>query len=182
MNTACATSDGAERVFQLTHPELPSEFGALRSLDSFPTNLPLQVTSFVGRLREVEDVINVLDESRVVTLTGVGGVGKTRLALQVGGEVLPRYRDGVWFCELGPLGDADLVPEVVAGVLGVQQRPGHTMQESVVAACHRRELLLVLDNCEHLLDGAAQIVEALERACPRCPRTRHQPGRAWCER
>ena len=156
----------AERVFQLTHPGLPSEFAALRSLESFPTNLPLQVTSFVGRSREVEDVMDALGESRVVTLTGVGGMGKTRLALQVGGEVLPRYRDGVWLCELGPLGDAELVPELVAGVLGVQQRPGHTMKESVVAACRRRELLLVLDNCEHLLDGAAQMVEALERACP----------------
>jgi predicted ATPase/class 3 adenylate cyclase len=156
----------AERVFQLSHPGLPSEFGALRSLESFPTNLPLQVTSFVGRSREVEDVINALDESRVVTLTGVGGVGRTRLALQVCGEVLPRFRDGVWFCELGPLVDAELVPELVAGVLGIQQRPGHTKRASVVVACQRRELLLVLDNCEHLLDGAAQMVEALERACP----------------
>jgi predicted ATPase len=82
------------------------------------------------------------------------------------GEVLPRFRDGVWFCELGPLVDAELVPELVAGVLGIQQRPGHTKRASVVVACQRRELLLVLDNCEHLLDGAAQMVEALERACP----------------
>ncbi|HLM17310.1 MAG TPA: adenylate/guanylate cyclase domain-containing protein, partial [Acidimicrobiia bacterium] len=155
-----------ERVFQVVHPALPREFAALTSLESFPTNLPLQSTSFVGRSRELGDVITALATNRVVTMTGVGGVGKTRLALQVGGEVLPQYRDGVWFCELGPVGNPDLVPAVIAGVLGVPQRPGQTSSKSVVMWCERRELLLVLDNCEHLLDAAALMVEAMERACP----------------
>jgi predicted ATPase/class 3 adenylate cyclase len=156
----------AERVFQVTDPRLPREFPALRSLESFPTNLPLQMTSFVGRSRELDEVIKALEDNRVVTMTGVGGVGKTRLAVQVGGEVLPRYRDGVWFCELGPVGDAELVPDFVASALGVQQRPGASMRDSVVATCARRELLLVLDNCEHLLDAAAEMVEGIERGCP----------------
>ena len=156
----------AEHVFQVMHPALADDFPVLRSLESFPTNLPLQVTSFVGRSRELADVIDGFDDNRIVTITGVGGVGKTRLALQAGAEVLPRFRDGVWLCELGPLGNADLVPSVVAAALGVQQRPGQTMTESILATCARRHFLVVLDNCEHLLDEAARIVEVMVRSCP----------------
>ena len=156
----------AEHVFQVTHPALAEEFPVLRSLESFPTNLPLQVTSFVGRSRELADVIDALDDNRIVTITGVGGVGKTRLALQTGAEALPRFPDGVWLCELGPLGNADLVPSVLAGALGVQQRAGQTMTESIVAACAHRNLLVVLDNCEHLLDAAARMVDVMVRSCP----------------
>jgi predicted ATPase/class 3 adenylate cyclase len=155
-----------ERVFQVAAAGLPAEFAPLRTLDAFPTNLPLQMTSFVGRGRELVEITQAFDDSRLVTLTGVGGVGKTRLAVQVGAELLPRFGDGVWLCELGPVADRGLVPEVVAAALGVQQRPGMSPAESILAACRKRELVLVLDNCEHLLDAAARLVEAMVRACP----------------
>jgi predicted ATPase len=155
-----------ERVFQVGAAGLPGEFAPLRTLDAFPTNLPLQMTSFVGRDREIVEITKALDDTRVVTLTGVGGVGKTRLAVQVGAELLPHFGDGVWLCELGPVADRSLVPEVVAAALGVQQRPEMSVAESILAACRNRELVLVLDNCEHLLDAAARLVEAMVRACP----------------
>jgi predicted ATPase/class 3 adenylate cyclase len=155
-----------ERIFQVLHPGLNTEFAPLRSLNSYATNLPLQMTSFVGRGRELVEITKAFDDNRVVTLTGVGGVGKTRLAVQVGAELLTRFGDGVWLCELGPLADRGLVPEVVAAALGVQQRPGMSPAESILAACKNRKLVLVLDNCEHLLDAAARLVETMVRACP----------------
>ena len=155
-----------ERIFQVCHPDLPGEFAPLRSLDAYASNLPLQMTSFVGRGRELVEITKAFDDARVVTLTGVGGVGKTRLAVQMGAELLPRFGDGVWLCELGPIADRSLVPEVVAAALNVQQRPGMSPAESILAACKNRQLLLLLDNCEHLLDAAAAMVEAMVRACP----------------
>ena len=155
MSTGCGICRGPERVFQVGATGLPGEFPALRTLDAFPTNLPLQMTSFVGRGRELVEIAEAFDDTRVVTLTGVGGVGKTRLAVQVGAELLPRFGDGVWLCEFGPIADRGLVPEVVAAALRVQQRPGMSPAESILAACRNRELVLVLDNCEHLLDAAA---------------------------
>ncbi len=155
-----------ERVFQVIHSGLGAEFPALRSLDAFSTNLPLQVTTFVGRDDDVADVIEALSQSRVVTLIGVGGVGKTRLAVQTAADVLPRYRDGVWLSELGPLSDPSQVPDALADALGVQQRPGQSIAESLVAALRSKELLVVLDNCEHLLDAAARLVAAIVGSCP----------------
>ena len=107
-----------ERVFQVAAAGLPGEFAALRTLDAFPTNLQLQMTTFVGRERDVVEIAELLRETRVVTLIGVGGVGKTRLAVQTAAQALPRYRDGVWLCELGPLSDPGQVPDVVATALG----------------------------------------------------------------
>jgi predicted ATPase/class 3 adenylate cyclase len=155
-----------EHVFQVLHAGLRSEFAALRTLDAFPGNLPLQVTTFVGRDDDVAQVIEALEESRVVTLIGVGGVGKTRLAVQIAAGVLPEYRDGVWLCELGPLNDPGQVPDAVATALGVQQRPGQSITESLVLWLRSKEMLVVLDNCEHLLDAAAQLVAAIVGSCP----------------
>jgi predicted ATPase/class 3 adenylate cyclase len=155
-----------ERVFQVQAPGLRSEFGPLASLDAFPGNLPLQVSSFIGRERDVARVAAALDDARVVTLTGVGGVGKTRLALQVAAEVLPRFRDGAWLCELQMVRDIAGVEDAVAGVFRVTARPSSTLQESLVAYLSDQQLVMVLDNCEHLLDGAATLVEVLERFCP----------------
>jgi predicted ATPase len=126
----------------------------------------LQVTTFVGRDADVVDVIEALEQSRVVTLIGVGGVGKTRLAVQTAAELLPRYRDGVWLCELGPLSEPGQVPDAVATALGVQQRPGQSITESLTTTLRAKELLVVLDNCEHLLDAAAEVVAALVASCP----------------
>jgi class 3 adenylate cyclase len=108
-----------ERVFQVTHVGLASEFAPVRSLDAYPTNLPAQRTSFVGREREVADVAAALTTARLVTLTGVGGVGKTRLALQVAAEVLPHRADGVWLCELAPVSEPEGVLDAVASAVGV---------------------------------------------------------------
>ena len=111
-----------ERLFQVTHPDLGQEFAPLRTLEALPGNLPLQASSFVGRDAELVQVADALGASRVVTLTGVGGVGKTRLALQVAGAVLPRFREGAWLCELAAVRDPDEVVGAVAGVFRVGAR------------------------------------------------------------
>jgi predicted ATPase/class 3 adenylate cyclase len=155
-----------ERVFQVLHPALTSEFAPLRTFDAFATNLPLQVTTFVARDDEVADIKEALTQSRLVTLIGVGGVGKTRLAVQSAAEVLPHYRDGVWLCELGPLNDGEQVPNAVANAMNVRQRPGQSITESLVSTLRSKEMLVVVDNCEHLLDASAQLVAAIVGSCP----------------
>jgi predicted ATPase/class 3 adenylate cyclase/tetratricopeptide (TPR) repeat protein len=156
----------AERVFQVVSSSLPSEFPRLRSLDSFLGNLPVQVSSFVGRDREIRRVVEALEASRVVTLTGVGGVGKTRLALQVAGEVLAGYRDGVWLCELAALRSPEALPDALAATFGVEARQGLTATETLLEFLRAKELLVVLDNCEHLLKSVAELVATIGRSCP----------------
>jgi predicted ATPase/class 3 adenylate cyclase len=154
-----------ERVFQVHAPGLQIGFGPLVSLDAFPGNLPLQVSSFIGRDRDLGRVARALEQARVVTLTGVGGVGKTRLALQVAAEVLPEFREGAWLCELAAIRDPDGVVGAVAAVFGVTARAGQSLEESLVEFLRTKQLLLVLDNCEHLLEAVAELVELLERSC-----------------
>jgi predicted ATPase/class 3 adenylate cyclase len=154
-----------ERVFQVNAAGLRREFAALASLDAFPGNLPLQVSSFVGRDRDLARVSDALNEARVVTLTGVGGVGKTRLALQVAGEVLPRFREGAWLCELAAVRDPEGVAAAVAAVFGVTARAGQGVPESLVEFFGTKQLLLILDNCEHLLEAVGDLVEVIEHSC-----------------
>jgi predicted ATPase len=154
------------RIFQVEHPGLPSRFPPLRSLDAFPGNLPLQMSSFIGREEELQLVDTALGEHRVVTLTGVGGVGKTRLALQAAADLLPRFPDGAWLVELAAVRDPDRVSEAVAGVFRVTARPGLSLEESLMVFLHDQRLLMVLDNCEHLLRPAASLVSRIEQACP----------------
>jgi predicted ATPase/class 3 adenylate cyclase len=156
----------AERVFQLSKSDGPVEFPTLRSLDAFPSNLPTQLSSFVGRDDEVAVVAKALDEARVVTITGVGGVGKTRLAIQVAAEVLPRYQDGAWLSELAAADSGDTMLQVVAATFGVNPRAGMTLDASLVDYLRTRALVLVLDNCEHLLDPAGRLAEQIVRDCP----------------
>jgi predicted ATPase len=151
------------RVFQLGEGRFPP----LRTLDAFPGNLPLQLSSFVGRERDLARVAAALAESRIVTLTGVGGVGKTRLALQAAAEVLPRYGDGAWLVELAPVRDPAAVADAVAGVFDVAARAGQTLVHALVEFLRGKQLLLVVDNCEHLLEPTAELIEMLERSCPR---------------
>jgi predicted ATPase/class 3 adenylate cyclase/tetratricopeptide (TPR) repeat protein len=157
----------AERVFQVVHRELCSDFPVLRSLDAFPGNLPAQVTSFVGRDDDMAQIVEMLAEgAALVTLIGTGGVGKTRLAVQVAAEVLAQFGDGAWFCDLASARDGDAMAQVVATALGCAQRAGLSLAESIVEYAKVRELLVVLDNCEHLLDEAGALAEALIQGCP----------------
>jgi predicted ATPase/class 3 adenylate cyclase len=156
-----------EWVYQVVHRDLAREFPTLRSLDAYPGNLPLQVTAFIGRTHELADVASALREARVVTITGVGGVGKTRLATQAAANALPGYRDGAWLCELAPIGDPEALVEAVASAVGVQPRMGQTLDESVLDFLRSKELLLVLDNCEHLLDPVAELVDRVVHSAAR---------------
>jgi predicted ATPase/class 3 adenylate cyclase len=154
------------RVFQVVGDGLPSRFPPLLSMDAFPGNLPLQVSSFIGRDMELVRVAKALGEARVVTLTGVGGVGKTRLALRAAAEALPRFREGAWLVELQGVRDPEAVAGAVAAVFSLTDRAGMNTTETLIEFLRSKQLLLVLDNCEHLLDPTAELVEALERACP----------------
>ena len=156
----------ATRVYQLTHPDLQAEFPPLRSLDVLPGNLPTQMSSFIGREALTARVAATLTESRVVTLTGVGGVGKTRLALQVAAEVLPRFREGAWLVELAPIRDPATIVDAVTASFRLSARPGQTLEESLIESLATKQLLLVLDNCEHVLGAVARLVTKIERSCP----------------
>jgi predicted ATPase/class 3 adenylate cyclase/Tfp pilus assembly protein PilF len=156
----------AERVFQVLAPELEERFPALRSLDSLPNNLPPQLTSFVGREEAVAEITTLLQGGRLVSLVGPGGVGKTRCALQSAAELMDSAPDGVWLVDLTPIADASLVTGTIAQSLGVRAVPNRPLLETLVEFLQPRHLLLVLDNCEHLLDEARRVVSELLRKCP----------------
>ncbi len=160
----------AERVFQVTGAGLAGGFGPLRSLydPALRHNLPSQATSFVGRAAELAGVRSLVSGgSRLVTIAGPGGIGKTRLALQVAAEVLDGAGDGVWLVELAPVAEPELVARTVAAVLGVREEPGRPILSTLVDAVGDRSLLVVLDNAEHVLGAAAKLADALMRSCPR---------------
>jgi predicted ATPase/class 3 adenylate cyclase len=154
------------RIFQLVREGKRQDFPPLRTLDSFPGHLPAQVSSFIGRKNDASRVANALDTSRVVTITGVGGVGKTRLALQVAADVLPKYRDGAWLVELAPVRDVTGVVEVVAEVFRFTGRSGLSLEDALLEMLAQKQALLVLDNCEHVLGSVARLVSRIERECP----------------
>ena len=148
-------------VFQVRAADLREEFPAVRALDTTPGNLRPATTSLIGRESEVEAITTSVRSHRLVTLTGVGGVGKTRLALEVAVHLDDEFPDGVWVFELAAVTDPASVPDAVAAVLGITQQPGKTVSESVTAAQEGRSRLLVFDNCEHVLDAAADLIEAI---------------------
>ncbi len=157
-----------EQVFQLQAEGLPAAFPALRSLDNpkLRNNLPTQLSSFIGREAELAEVRRLVGGSRLVTLTGAGGAGKTRLGLQVAAGLLDGTGDGVWFADLAPLQDPGLVAVTVADVLGVRQEPGRPVLDTLVEAVSGQSLLVLLDNCEHVLGACAKLADALLRGCP----------------
>jgi len=154
--------DRPMHVFQVSG----GSFAALRSLDILPGNLPVQLTSFVGRDQELAALSKELGVARLVTLKGVGGVGKTRLAVQVAAELVPGFADGVWLCELAAAATGEDMAQVVAIALGVVQRTQMTLAESIVDFLRPRRMLIVLDNCEHLLDAVGGLATAILGGAP----------------
>jgi predicted ATPase/class 3 adenylate cyclase/DNA-binding CsgD family transcriptional regulator len=156
-----------ERVVQLCHPDLVNEFPPLRVSKALVSQrLPAQLTSFVGRDAEVARLRDMLAQNRMVTLTGAGGVGKTRLAIQVASQTAGEFGDGVWYVDLAPITDPELVPVTVARALGLPDQPGRSTMDSLLRFVRERQMLVVLDNCEHLLDASAELVLAFLGAAP----------------
>ena len=156
-----------ERVVQLCHPDLINEFPPLRVSSTVAfTRLPAQLTSFVGRHVELTQLRELLAQNRVVTLTGAGGVGKTRLAIQVAAQLTGEFGDGVWYVDLAPITDPELVPVTVARALGLPDQPGRSTMDSLLRFVRDRQMLVLLDNCEHLLDASAELVVALLGEAP----------------
>ncbi len=155
-----------EQVYQLVAPGLQNEFPALRSLEALPNNLPLQITSFVGREIEILTITQTLAKHRLVTLVGAGGVGKTRLALQVGAELLDSYPDGVWLLEQASISDGDLIPSALASIFHVREAEHRSITEALVHALKMRRALIIFDNCEHVVESAARLIDTILRNCP----------------
>lgn len=155
----------SEQVFALVHPDVAST-QAIRSLSVLPNNLPVQLTTFVGRAQELEEAAKLLRESRLLTVAGVGGSGKTRLALQVASELLDEYPDGVWLCELAPVTEPEGVTRAVAAALAVTELPGRPLEMAIIEHLRYRELLLIFDNCEHLIESASRLGERMLASAP----------------
>lgn len=155
-----------EQVFQVVAPDLRADFPPLRSLEAFQHNLPVQRDSFIGREREIAEVKRLLVSARLLTLTGPAGAGKTRLALQIAADLVDEIADGVWLADLARLSDPALLPQTLAATFGVVEEVGRPLLETLANALRRRTLLLLLDNCEHLIEASARTTEALLRACP----------------
>jgi predicted ATPase/class 3 adenylate cyclase len=156
-----------EHLYQLNTSRLPSSFPPLKTLDSFSNNLPTQLTSFIGRENEIAEVKQELDQHRLVTLTGSGGTGKTRLSLQVAADLLEKFDHGVWFIELAPLTDPDLIPQTILSTIGIQEQQGKSPLDVLGEYLHEKQTLLVLDNCEHLIEASARVVNTLLNAAPK---------------
>jgi predicted ATPase/class 3 adenylate cyclase len=159
--------EGVERVYQLRAPDLRDEFPPLRSLEEFPNNLPAQLTSFIGREDDVQRLRSQLETTRLLSLVGTGGVGKTRLALQVAAESLNRFPEGVRLVDLSLVASTDAVASEVASVLSVRAGAAQSITDSIGAAIGDKRVLLLLDGCEHVVAATAALVDAILRSCPR---------------
>lgn len=150
-----------QQLYQLTVTDLPSDFPSLKTQKTTSHNLPIHLTSFIGRERQREEIKERLAGSRLLTLIGPGGTGKTRLSIQVGGEQSSVFPDGVWMAELAPITDAALIPQSIAAVFGLRESAGRSLAELVIDYLRAKELLLILDNCEHLIESCAKLAEDL---------------------
>ena len=158
-----------ETILQLVAPGLVAEFSPLRSLDNpeLPNNLPASLGTFIGRVSELQEVRTLIEASRLVTLTGAGGAGKTRLALQAAAEFLDGSGEGVWLVELAPVSDPDRVADVIIEALQIRYEPGLSPTDNLLRVLRDQRSLIVLDNCEHLVDAVAKLVDSVLRSCPK---------------
>jgi len=152
-----------EHLWQVVAPDVRQDFPPLSTRNASPNNLPMQMTSFVGREQQIAEVRRSLSKTRLVTLTGSGGTGKTRLSLQVAAEVLDQFKDGVWLIELAPITEPELVPNTVANILGIREESARPLMTTLLDWFRDRELLILLDNCEHLLDACAKFADLVLR-------------------
>lgn len=157
----------ATTVVQLTAPELPHEFPALRSLDAQPNNLPVQLTSFIGREADLVDAKALFEQTRLLTFAGTGGVGKTRMAVQLAADVSDHFTDGVWFVDLAPLTDGMFISPTMLSTIGVREEPEHDTSDTLADNLRNKTALVILDNCEHVVAEAARLTEQLLRHCPK---------------
>ena len=153
------------RLYQLITPGLPQEFPPIQSLNQFPNNLPAQLTSFIGREKEIAEIKTSLNSSRLVTLTGSGGTGKTRLSIEVGTQLLSNFSNGVWIIELAPLSDESQIIPALAQAFGLQELPFNPLKNLVLDYLRDKKLLLILDNCEHLIAACARLADELLHQC-----------------
>jgi predicted ATPase len=153
------------RLYQLNAPRLPFQFPALKSLDYSPHNLPEQLTSFVGREQDIVEITNLLGSARLVTLTGSGGTGKTRLSLQVAAEQVGNFQDGVWLIELASLQDPAYLISTIASTFSLREAQGSPLQDTVTDFLRTKHMLLILDNCEHLVEACADLANHLLHTC-----------------
>src|SRR5215212_5879334 len=170
-----ASPDAGENGITPEQPQNPRRLRAVepaeakrapRSPERPLHNLPSELSSFVGREKELTEVRRLFENNRLLTLTGPGGCGKTRLALAAASEVVEKFEDGVWMVELASLAEPSLVPQAVAFTLGVRERPGSSLNEALSDYLRTRKLLLILDNCEHLIEACAELAEAWLHSCP----------------
>ena len=154
-----------EKIYQLLAPELQKEFPPLNSVSTATNNLPVQLTSFVGREKAITEIIGMLNSARLVTLTGSGGTGKTRLSIEVGAQELASFANGVWLIELAPLTNATQIVSALAQVFGLQELPFRTLESQVMDYLRDKKLLLILDNCEHLIEACARLADDLLHQC-----------------
>jgi predicted ATPase/class 3 adenylate cyclase len=155
-----------EHLSQLTSPGLQAAFPPLKTLEAFPNNLPMQLTTFIGREKEIGKVKAELESHRLVTLTGSGGTGKTRLSLQVAADLLDQFEQGVWFVELAPLADPELIPQAVLSTIGISEQAGKPAMEILKEYLHEKQVLIVLDNCEHLIEASTRVTNGLLNFAP----------------
>ena len=147
-----------EHIYQLVSANLPVEFPPLKTLDAYRHNLPVQLTSFIGREKEMSEIKESILAHRLITLIGSGGTGKTRLSLQVAADLLDQFPDGVWFVELASITDPDLIPQTILSALGIPEQPGLIVLQLLMDYLREKKLFLMLDNCEHLIEASAKLI------------------------
>jgi len=154
------------RLYQLVAPDLPQDFTAIRSLNALPNNLPAQLTSFIGREKEIAEIQSKIENVRLLTLIGPGGTGKTRLSLQIATAQMANFKDGAWLVELAPISDPALIIATIAAVFELREMQNMLLVSQLLDYLRAKELLLVLDNCEHLVEASAQVADQLLHTCP----------------